>query len=183
MKKFKMQKAEPELLDKLIKPITSITGEKGEGFLVTAGSGVEREKWNTMTAGWGGFGFLWNKLTACIVIRPTRYTYEFAEREDYITLSFFDPKNKKMKDALMVCGTVSGRDVDKAEKTGLKPVLLEDGAVGFEQAEVTLVCRKLYRSRFDPDLFSDPPIIINSYPKRDFHYVYICEILSVYTKE
>ncbi|MGF7109938.1 hypothetical protein [Treponema pedis] len=183
MKNFKMQKATPELVDKLIKPVTSITGEHREGFLVTAGSGTEREKWNTMTAGWGGIGYLWNKITACVVIRPTRYTYEFAEREDYITLSFFDSKDKKMREALSICGTKSGRDIDKAEVTGLKPVLLEEGAVGFEQAKINIVCRKLYRSRFDPDLFSDPQIIINAYPKRDFHYVYICEILSIYTKE
>lgn len=183
MQQFKAQKATAELLDKLIKPITSITGSNGEGFLVTAGSGLKRENWNTMTAGWGGVGYLWNKLTAFVFIRPVRYTAEFTEKEDYMTLSFFNPKDEKMRKALAVCGTVSGRDTDKAEKTGLKPILLEDNAVGFEQAEIILVCRKLYRNRFDPDLFLDPQIIINSYPKKDFHYMYMCEILSVYTKE
>lgn len=183
MENFIYQKASPEVLDKLIKPITSITGKNNEGFLVTAGSGIERENWNTMTAGWGGIGFLWNKLTAFIFIRPARYTSEFVEAEDYLSLSFFDTEDKKMLEALKICGTVSGRDVDKAKETGLTPILIEEGVVGFEQAETILVCRKMYKSIFDADLFLDPQIIINSYPNKDFHYVYLCEILSVYTKK
>ena len=182
MSQFKMQKASAEVLDKLIKPISSITGAKNEGFLVTAGSGIEHGKWNTMTAGWGSIGFLWNKLTAAVYIRPTRYTSEFTDREDYMTLSFFEENDSWAKDMLAFCGSVSGRDADKAKKTGLKPVMLEDGVIAFEQAKTVLVCRKLYRSEFDMDLFVDPQIIIDSYPKKDFHYVYICEIVSVYTK-
>ena len=178
MSKFKMQKASAEVLDKLIKPISSITGAKNEGFLVTVGSGIEHGKWNTMTAGWGSIGFLWNKLTAAVYIRPTRYTSEFTDREDYMTLSFFEENDSWAKDML----AFSGRDADKAKKTGLKPVMLEDGVIAFEQAKTVLVCRKLYRSEFDMDLFVDPQIIIDSYPKKDFHYVYICEIVSVYTK-
>ena len=182
MSKFKMQKASAEVLDKLIKPISSITGAKNEGFLLTAGCGTEREKWNTMTAGWGSIGFLWNKLTATVYVRPTRYTSEFIDKEDYITLSFFDGDDPWAKDMLAFCGSVSGRNTDKARETGLKPVMLDDGVIAFEQAKVVLSCRKLYRSEFDMDLFVDPQIIIDSYPKKDFHYVYICEIVSVYTK-
>ena len=182
MSQFKMQKASAEILDKLIKPVSSITGSHHEGFLLTAGCGTEREQWNTMTAGWGSIGFLWNKLTATVYVRPTRYTSEFIDKEDYITLSFFDENDPWAKDMLAFCGSVSGRDADKAKETGLKPVMLDDGVIAFEQAKVVLSCRKLYRSEFDMDLFVDPQIIIDSYPKKDFHYVYICEIVSVYTK-
>ncbi|WP_427193460.1 hypothetical protein KP615_08085 [Treponema denticola] len=182
MSQFKMQKASAEVLDKLIKPVSSITGSHHEGFLLTAGCGTEREQWNTMTAGWGSIGFLWNKLTATVYVRPTRYTSEFIDKEDYITLSFFDKNDPWARNALAFCGSVSGRNVDKARETGLKPVMLDDGVIAFEQAKVVLSCRKLYRSEFDMDLFVDPQIIIDSYPKKDFHYVYICEIVSVYTK-
>ena len=182
MSKFKMQKASAEILDKLIKPVSSITGSHNEGFLVTAGCGTEKGKWNTMTAGWGSIGFLWNKLTATVYIRPTRCTSEFADKEDYITLSFFEENDSWARDVLAFCGSASGRNVDKASETGLKPIMLEDGAISFEQAKTVLVCRKLYRSKFDMDLFVDPQIIIDSYPKKDFHYIYICEIVSVYTK-
>ena len=42
-----------------------------EWMLVTAGS---QEKFNTMTASWGGTGVLWGKTVAFIFIRPERYT-------------------------------------------------------------------------------------------------------------
>lgn len=47
-------------------------------MLVTAG---KREAFNTMTASWGGLGVLWNSPVSMIFVRPSRYTYEFIERE------------------------------------------------------------------------------------------------------
>ena len=55
-----------------------------ECFLVTAGSPAS---YNSMTAGWGGFGVLWGRDVASIYVRNTRYTYEFLEKEPYFTLS------------------------------------------------------------------------------------------------
>ena len=54
-------------------------------MLVTAGT---REKFNTMTASWGGLGVLWNAEVSMIFVRPERYTYEFLERETDYSLSF-----------------------------------------------------------------------------------------------
>ena len=55
-------------------------------MLVTAGN---EEKFNTMTANWGGVGYLWNRPVAFIFIRPQRYTYEFVEKYENFTLTFF----------------------------------------------------------------------------------------------
>ena len=65
---------------------------------------------NTMTASWGGMGVIWRDPSFVCVIRPQRYTYEFSENADILTLSFFD---EKYRDALKICGTKSGRDGDK----------------------------------------------------------------------
>ena len=54
-------------------------------MLVTAGS---KEHFNTMTASWGGIGWLWNKPVVFVFIRSERYTYEFMEENEYFTLSF-----------------------------------------------------------------------------------------------
>ena len=86
-----------------------------EWMLVTAGT---KEKFNTMTASWGGIGWLWNKPVAFVFIRPERYTYEFVEKNDYLTLSFLGEENKKIH---AVCGSKSGRNIDKVKETGLKP--------------------------------------------------------------
>ena len=111
-----------------------------EWMLVTAGN---KEKFNTMTASWGGIGWLWNRPVAFVFIRPERYTHDFIEREGRLTLSFY---KEEYRSILQFCGTKSGRDVDKVKETGLKPVALESGAMTFEQARLTLDCRKLFKS-------------------------------------
>lgn len=142
--------------------------------LVTAGN---EEKFNTMTVSWGGLGEIWGKDVAFIFIRPQRYTYEFLEKEEFFTLSFY---GADFKDALKICGSKSGRDINKAEVCGFTPVFT-DGSVTFEQAEYTLVCRKMASQFIDPSGFEDAAIESN-YPNKDYHKVYIGEIVKVYKK-
>jgi len=144
-------------------------------FLITAGS---ETSFNTMTAAWGGLGYLWNKPVAYIFIRPQRYTYEFAEREDCFTIQFFE---KKHRDILKFCGSHSGRDVDKVEHTGLKFFTSENGSVYFEQARLQMECRLLYSDDIRPDRFADDQLLKN-YPKNDFHRMYIGEIVECLQK-
>jgi flavin reductase (DIM6/NTAB) family NADH-FMN oxidoreductase RutF len=139
-------------------------------MLITAGN---LASYNTMTASWGGLGVLWNKPVAFIFIRPQRYTFEFTELNEHFTCSFFDKKYKK---ALNFCGAHSGRDVDKAKKTGLTPLVTNAGSVAFEEANLILECRKIYFQDLNPDGFLSPEIIKN-YPARDFHRLYIGEII------
>ena len=84
--------------------------------LVTAGT---EEKFNTMTVSWGALGEIWGKDAAFVFIRPQRYTFEFIEKEEVFTLAFF---SEEYKDALKICGSKSGRDIDKIAATGLTPV-------------------------------------------------------------
>ncbi|GAI13637.1 unnamed protein product, partial [marine sediment metagenome] len=85
-------------------------------MLVTAGT---PGSFNTMTAAWGGWGVLWTRNICFCVIRPSRYTYQFAEKATGYTLCFFEEKYRKV---LEFCGSKSGRDVDKIAETGLTPV-------------------------------------------------------------
>lgn len=140
--------------------------------LLTAGN---EEKYNTMTVSWGALGEIWGKDAAFVFVRPQRYTYEFTEKEELFTLSFY---GNEYKDALRLCGSKSGRDVDKAEATGLKPVFT-DGTVTFEQAKYTIVCRKMASQFIDPAGFADMAIE-NNYANKDYHKVYVGEIIKVY---
>ncbi len=142
--------------------------------LLTAGS---QDKFNTMTVSWGAVGEIWGKDAAFVFVRPQRYTYEFIEKEEYFTLSFYSPE---YKDALRLCGSKSGRDIDKAAATGLTPLFV-DGAVTFEQAEYTVVCRKMAAQFMSPEGFIDPAIE-NNYANKDYHKVYVGEIIKVYEK-
>lgn len=145
-------------------------------MLITSGN---IEKFNTMTASWGGFGILWNKKVCFIFIRPTRYTYEFIEQNDNFTLSFFSEDYRK---ALSFCGTRSGRDVDKIAATGLTPVSGSQDTVYFEEARLVLECKKLYFQDLDPANFLDPDIEKN-YAAKDYHRVYVGEIVGCYLKK
>ena len=148
-----------------------------EWMLVTAGN---KEKFNTMTASWGGIGWLWNKPVAFVFIRPERYTHDFIERESRLTLSFY---KEEYRSILQFCGTKSGRDVDKVKETGLKPAALESGAMTFEQAWLTLDCRKLFKSPMAAADFIDKSILEKWYgpqPGGSLHDVYVVEIEGVY---
>ena len=140
-------------------------------MLITAGS---IKSWNTMTASWSGLGVLWNKPVAFAFVRPTRHTYGFMERSGRFTLSFF---HARFRQALVFCGTHSGRDTDKAAATGLEPLAVAPGAVSFRQARLVMVCRKLYTTDIAPGRFLDPKID-KLYPKKDYHRLYVGEITA-----
>ena len=149
-----------------------------EWMLVTAGT---KEKFNTMTASWGGIGWLWNKPVAFVFIRPERYTYEYVEENDHLTLSFLGEENKKIH---AVCGSKSGRNIDKVKETGLKPVFTEKGNVLFEQARLSLECKKLYADAIKPECFLDKESIEKWYggAHGGFHKMYIVEIENIYSR-
>jgi flavin reductase (DIM6/NTAB) family NADH-FMN oxidoreductase RutF len=147
-------------------------------MLITAGQGESHKTFNTMTASWGGLGILWNKPVSFCFVRPTRYTYEFMERNKQYTLSFFD---KAFKEALNVCGTFSGRDTDKVAKAGLTSFEIQPHAVTFREARLVLVCQKLYFQDLDPGHFLDPTLEKN-YPQKDYHRMYIGEVTEAYVR-
>ncbi|GHT77446.1 flavin reductase [Spirochaetia bacterium] len=154
-----------------------------EWMLITAGNAAaDKGNWNTMTASWGGLGVLWGKNVAFMFIRPVRYTFEFANANLLFTLSFFDKPHHK---ALETAGAKSGRDIDKAAETGLTPIVFSGGtiggAVGFKEAQEIIICRKLYTHDFAPTQFLSPSIE-GMYPNKDYHRMYIGEVLGVKVK-
>ena len=144
-------------------------------FQLTAG---KLESFNTMTASWGGVGILWNKQVVFCFVRPQRYTYEFMEENEYFTMSFFD---KSQRPALNFCGKHSGRQVNKMEATSLKPFESPSKSIFYEQAVLMIECRKLYFSDINPEHFLVKSIDAN-YPKKDYHRMYIGEIVSCFSK-
>ncbi len=145
-----------------------------EWMLITAGNA---DKMNTMTASWGGLGVLWNKPVAFAFVRPTRYTYDFLEQEDHFTLSFY---GEEYREALTLCGRVSGRDGNKIAKAGLTPCS-DEAAPYFSEARLVLFCRKIAAQDLDPKGFIDPAIA--GHYDNDYHRVYVGEIVKVYQQK
>ncbi len=158
-----------ELKDNFVKMISN------DWALLTAGT---FDDFNTMTVSWGGVGELWNKDVCFVFVRPQRYTYEFMEKNDYFALSFFGGDYKK---ELGICGSKSGKDIDKIVETGLTPVNY-DNAVGFNEAKVNVVLKKLAYQDMKPEGFLDESIMKN-YANNDFHRVYVGEIVKVEVEE
>ncbi|MDR1055935.1 MAG: flavin reductase [Prevotellaceae bacterium] len=146
-------------------------------MLVTAGT---PDKFNTMTANWGGMGFLWNKAVAFIFIRPQRYTFEFIEHEPVITLSFFD---EQYREALNICGSKSGRDTDKVKLAGITPIESSNESVSFSEAFLIIEGKKLYAEFLKAESFIDESIVNNIYRDFDFHKLYIVEITKAWIKQ
>ena len=165
------EKIDPKALDQ---NVFSLIGD--QWMLITAGTG---DKCNTMTASWGGLGVLWGRPVATVYIRSQRYTLEFVEREDTFTLCFFGEEYRK---ALALCGSKSGREVDKVKECGFT-VATAEGAPYFEEADLVLVCKKAYWQDMDPTHFLDGEIDEKWYPQKDYHRIFIGEILEVLKKK
>lgn len=162
----------PISLSELKENVFSAIGK--DWMLITAG---DKENSNTMTASWGSMGVLWNKNVATIYVRPTRYTYEFLEKSDYFTLAFF---SEEWRDALTLCGTKSGREIDKVNECGFSLAYGVGDAPYYQEARLVLVCKKIYAQDMKPECFLDPTADETHYPNHDYHRLYVGEILEVY---
>lgn len=153
---------------------TDLIGQ--QWMLITAGSS---NHFNSMTASWGGLGVLWKKEVTFIFVRPTRYTFDFCEKNDFFTLCFFEEKYRK---ELNFFGTHSGRDIDKVKETGFTPLETATGNIYYREAKLVLECRKLYYDDIKPGNFLAESIHKN-YPLKDYHRLYIGEIIETFIKQ
>ena len=143
-------------------------------MLITAGT---KERCNTMTASWGGLGVLWGAPMATVYIRPQRYTKQFVDENESFTLSFFPEEYRKQ---LSLCGTKSGRDMDKVKECGFTVAEGAGGAPYFEQAELVLVCRKRMVQRMEENLI--PEDVREKWYEGDYHTMYWGEIVEALVK-
>ena len=130
---------------------------------------------NAMTASWGGVGILWGKKVAFVFVRPQRYTKEFIDKSDKLSLSFFDDSWRKM---LNYMGTVSGRDEDKIAASGLHVEMVNSAPV-FKESRMALICRKLYEQPMTEESFVDKELAAQHYAQKDFHNMYVVEIEKI----
>lgn len=139
--------------------------------LLTAGNS---DSFNTMTISWGGLGTLWNKPVATVYVRTSRYTHDFMDANDYFSISFYPEQYRKI---LGVLGSKSGRDMDKMNASGLTPKKTGE-TISFEEAETTLICRKLFRQRMEESNMPED-IVKSLYTGQAPHDLYIGEVVAI----
>ncbi|MBQ6826067.1 MAG: flavin reductase [Clostridia bacterium] len=141
-----------------------------EWMLISAGN---ERGYNMMTASWGFAGEVWGNDSVMALIRPQRYTMDYVNQNEYFTLSFYGDR----KDIHSVCGSKSGRNVDKTALTGLTPVFSDD-TVYFDEARLVIICKKQYVDVMKKECFIDKTPL-DCYKENDFHYMIIGKIEKV----
>jgi len=148
-------------------------------LLLTSGD-YSTGEFNCMTVGWGSFGIMWRRPFAQVVVRPTRYTYQFMDRFSTFTLCAFPDEYRK---ALKLLGSRSGRDGDKIAPAGITPIPSQEvAAPAFAEAELSFECETIYWQDMEPSHFKMPSIEA-LYPKKDYHRIYFGHILNILRKE
>lgn len=147
--------------------------------LATAGT---PDEYNTMTIGWGTMGTIWGppnrgKQIITVFLRENRYTTEVLMKHDHFTVCFFPEDHRK---DLWLLGMKSGRDVpDKIAETSLTPKPLGN-AVGFEEAQLTFVCKKIYAHKMERDELPEDTKQFLYREGEPLHYVFMGEIEDVF---
>lgn len=134
---------------------------------------------NMCTLSWGSIGVLWSKEVVTIYVKPIRYTDSFLFEDDYFTITFFDEDHRS---DLALCGTKSGRDIDKIKESNLEVIELENG-ITYKDFKRVYLCKKIYQSPFVKEGFINNQESLDRYYKDEpFHNIYIGEIVAVYEK-
>lgn len=151
------------------------------GVLITAKADG---KANPMTISWGTMGVEWGKKVFITFVRGCRFTEGLLEKNPEFTVNI--PLGAVDKNILKLCGTKSGRDMDKIRELGLT---LEEPEVisvpGIKELPLTLECRVVYSQQQSPEHVLDSHIFTH-YPENtadihaDYHTAFYGEILSAY---
>lgn len=151
----------------------------GKEWMLICAYDRDNGRLNAMTASWGCFGILWNKKVCVCFVRPQRHTHKLLEEQNRFSVAFFD---EKYRDVLKLCGTESGRDLDKLASCNVD-VAECDGVGVIAEAKAFLVCKKLYEDQLKEDCFIESDVMATYRDKKDFHTVYVCEIEAAYLKK
>ena len=160
-----------------------ITKSLAKGILITAKYG---DKINPMVIGWGHVGRIWEKDVFVAYVRESRYTRELLDKSGEFTINV--PIGTFDKKIMTLCGTKSGRDMDKIKETGLTPEEPEVISVpGLKEFPLTLECRVLYSQKQESAMLEEPVRKLFYTPgtdrETDDHIAYYGEIVAAYIIE
>ena len=143
---------------------------------------------NAMTIGWGTLGIEWGVPIFVAYVCESRFTYELIERTGEFTICapLGEPSKEVLK-AIALCGSKSGRDVDKIAKSGhhvVESEIVRPPAI--KELPLTLECRVVY-SQLQPVKEISSRLAKKFYPETDEHsaphVAYYGEILKAYIIE
>lgn len=147
---------------------------KKQWFLISVGTTYN--DYNLMTANWATIGYLWNKPVISIFIRPQRYTYNFIESNQYVCINFL---SKKYNNILTLCGSRSGKQINKKSLEGISVTNYNDECVFVDQSELVIISKKIFKSNIKSKQFLENKINDLFYADSDYHTMYVLEIETI----
>jgi len=136
---------------------------------------------NPMTIGWGQVGIVWGKPIFSAFVRTSRYTHLCLQQASSFTVNV--PRLGELTEELMLCGTKSGRDLDKADACGfdLQQAQHVDTPI-LGQCGLHYECRILARSQLESSDLADDRVR-KFYQDIDLHQIVLGEIQTVYVTQ
>lgn len=161
-----------------------ILEQTGKGVLLTTKADGQV---NTMTIGWGTLGIEWGKPIYTVFVRESRHTKALLDKNPEFTVNI--PWGEVDKAILSLCGTRSGRDIDKIAQLGLTLEESEEISVpAIRELPLTLECRVIYRQDQEPAAVNEENTAryyprSEEFPQGDYHTAYYGQILAAYIVE
>jgi len=132
---------------------------------------------NVMTIGWGSVGIIWGRPVFVVLVRPSRYTYEFIEDSGAFAVNV---PTEEMRQWVSLCGSKSGRDVDKFAACGMSTSPGQTvGVVAIDASPMVYECKVVHHNDVLPPNLA-PEVEKSYYGGSDYHRVYFGEILGTY---
>ena len=138
---------------------------------------VSGEKANPMTIGWGTIGIIWGKPVFTVLVRPSRYTFGLIEECNEFTVNV---PSDELKKQVAICGTKSGRDLDKIKKCNFTITKGKNVSVHYiNECYIHYECKVIHKNNvINAELNKN--IVKKYYSTGDYHTIYYGEILGVY---
>jgi len=150
--------------------------------VVTAGTPAH---YNSMLAGWGGWGVNFQKPSTFLIFGAKRYTLKLMREEQSYTMAFFD---EEYKEDIMPFGTLSGNDGDeKMRNTKLTAVQTPAGNMAFKEAKLIIENLLVQVTTVTPnDFYKDKgqTLMVGTYANpQDYHKIIFGEITHVWRRK
>lgn len=151
---------------------------RGHGLFLVSAGGDGRP--NAMTIGWGLLGTMWREPFFAVAVRRSRYTHKLLEESGEFTVCL---PGGGMEGMLELCGSRSGRELDKFKELGITPVKgISVEAPYIAECPVHYECRVAYKMDVKEGEL-EPTLEREIYPRGDFHTIYFGRVIGVYAVE
>lgn len=170
-----MERKPVEFTYKLTEMVTRLNDP---GFLLV--STKKNGTSNVMTISWGMLGIIWGRPIFTVLVRPSRFTYEFIEDSGVFTVNVPPPELKRW---VAICGSKSGRDIDKFGdyQVATSPAR-HVPTITIDACPVVYECRVVHHNDIIPAQM-DAVVEADSYGGRDYHRLYFGEIVGAFAAE